>query len=114
MLRRESDSTFWSGDGIFIVPLILTLLVCATWVAIPTLLIIRSRSAEGQVRACARDFGASPSLIQQVRDDPSVGLSYNDQRGWHLAEAELENSQAVGDVWDWTELKAVDCEAPFD
>ena len=79
-----------------------------------TLALIRSGSIEGQVRRCAEDFGASPSLVEQVRRDPSVGLSWADGRGWYAVEAGRENSGTVGDVWDWTELDAVNCEAPFD
>lgn len=79
-----------------------------------TLLLIMSGSPERQVRRCAEDFGASPSLVEQVRSDPSVGLSWADGRGWYVVEVGRENSGTVGDVWDWTELDAVDCEAPFD
>ena len=79
-----------------------------------TLAFIRSGSPERQVRRCAEDFGASPSLVEQVRRDPSVGLSWADGRGWHAVEVGRENSETVGDVWDWTELDAVNCEAPFD
>ena len=79
-----------------------------------TLAIIWSGSLEGQVRRCAEHFGASPSLVEQVRRDPSVGLSWADGRGWYAVEVARENSGTVGDVWDWTELDAVNCEAPFD
>ncbi len=79
-----------------------------------TLALIRSGSLEGQARRCAADFGASPSLVEQVRRDPSMGLSWADGRGWYVVEVGRENSRTVGDVWDWTELDAVNCEAPFD
>ena len=79
-----------------------------------SLLLIRSGSLEDQVRHCAEDFGASPSLVEQVARDPLVGLSWADGRGWYAVEVGRENSGTVGDVWDWTELDAVNCEAPFD
>ena len=79
-----------------------------------SVLVVRGGSLEVQVRRCARDFGASPSLVEQVRRDPSVGLSWADGRGWYAVEVGRENSGTVGDVWDWTELDAVNCEAPFD
>ncbi|MCE2532153.1 MAG: hypothetical protein J4F44_06775 [Acidimicrobiia bacterium] len=79
-----------------------------------SLMLIRSGSLEGQIRRCAADFGASPSLVEQVRRDPSMGLSWADGRGWYAVEVGRENSGTVGDVWDWTELDAVNCEAPFD
>ena len=79
-----------------------------------TLAVVRGGQLEDQVRRCAEDFGASPSLVEQVRRDASVGLSWADGRGWYAVEVRRENSETVGDVWDWTELDAVDCEAPFD
>ena len=97
--------------------LVATFLLVAAFAAfgvVMTLLLIRSGSPENQVRRCAEDFGASPSLVEQVRRDPAVGLSWADGRGWYAVEVGRENSGTVGDVWDWTELDAVNCEAPFD
>jgi hypothetical protein len=79
-----------------------------------SLVVVRSRSPEAQVRRCAKNFGASPSLVEQVRRDTSVGLSWADGRGWYAVDVGRENSGTVGDVWDWSELAAVRCEAPFD
>lgn len=96
------------------VALVFFVATCVAASVVLSLLVVRSGSLEGQVRRCARDFGASPSLVEQVRRDPSVGLSWADGRGWYAVEVGRENSGTVGDVWDWTELDTVNCEAPFD
>ena len=113
MTRRGSKEPR-SRPGADTVALVLFLAVAVASSVALSLVVVRSGSLEGQVRHCARDFGASPSLVEQVRRDPSVGLSWADGRGWYAVEVGRENSGTVGDVWDWTELDAVNCEAPFD
>ena len=78
---------------------------------VPALVLTREGD---ELRDCARDFGASQSLVRQVRDDPLMGLAYGADRGWYVTGVAEENSGATGDVWVWSELDAVDCEAPFD
>ena len=99
------------GDRVVMIVVVAAFVTC---IVLLTLAVIRSGSPESQARRCAEDFGASPSLVKQVRRDPSVGLSWADGRGWYAVEVGRENSGTVGDVWDWTELDAVNCEAPFD
>ena len=113
MIKLRSAERLSRGGADLAVVLFLVAGFVASGVLL-TMALIRSGSIEGQVRRCSEDFGASPSLVEQVRRDPSVGLSWADGRGWYAVEAGRENSGTVGDVWDWTELDAVNCEAPFD
>lgn len=113
-MTRWGSTERRSRPGADTVALVLFVAVGVASSVLLTLALIRSGSIEGQARRCAEDFGASPSLVEQVRRDPSVGLSWADGRGWYAVDVGRENSGTVGDVWDWTELDAVNCEAPFD